>query len=115
MGVDFLRSKAKPFLKSWDSSRVDLTRRSLFTREPQAAKVAAVAKMLDGSSLSDGDEVVVQADGGRLLLCVNHSVRAEIVKPADSVIRRIEDCGGYSLGRVEKAFPTMNLAEVYLL
>lgn len=115
MGVDFLRSKAKPFLKAWDASRVDLTRRTLFTRDPHAAPVSAVAKMVDSSSLCEGDQVVVQADGERLLLCVDHSVRAEIIKPAEPILRRIRDCGGYSLGRVNRAFPSMTLAEVNLL
>lgn len=115
MGVDFLRSKAKPFLKAWDASRVDLTRRTLFTRDPQAAPVSAVARMLEPSSLCDGQEVVVQADGDRLLLCVDHAVRAEVVKPPESIIRQIEGSGGFSLGRIHKAFPTMALAEVRLL
>jgi len=115
MGVDFLRSKAKPFLKAWDASRVDLTRRTLFTREPHAAPLSAVAKMVGPLSLSEGDEVVVQADGDRLLLCVDRSVRAEIVKPAEPILRRIEDRGGFSLGRVNKAFPSVTLVEVCLL
>ena len=115
MGVDFLRSKAKPFLKAWDASRVDLTRRTLFTRDPEAAPVSAVAKMRESSGLSEGDEVIVQADGDRLLLCVDHAVRAEIVKPAESIVRRIESTGGFSVGRVHKAFPSMALVEVHLL
>jgi hypothetical protein len=115
MGVDFLRSKAKPFIKAWDTSRVDLTRRTLFTRDPQATPVSAVARMTGPTSLLVGDEVVVQADGSRLLLVMEHSVRAEVVKPPESVMETIRGCGGYALARVSAAHPAMTLAEVEFL
>ena len=115
MGVDFLRSKAKAFNKTWDTSRVNLARRTLFTRDPQATPVSAVARMTGPTSLAVGDEVVVQTDGNRLLLVIEHSVRGEVVKPATSVLETIQGCGGYALGRVSAAYPTMTLAEVQLL
>lgn len=115
MGVDFLRSKAKPFIKAWDMSRVDLTRRTLFTRDPHSVPISAVAKMISSSSLSQGDEVVIQTDGDRLLLCIGRSVLGEIVKPAAPVLRQIKEGGGYSIGRVIRTIPSMTLAEVNLL
>jgi len=35
MGVDFIRERAQGFTRSWDRHRIDLSTRSLFTRDPR--------------------------------------------------------------------------------
>jgi len=111
MGVDFLKSKAKTFIKGWDSSRLELARRNLFTRDPSCLATRVVARTL-GSTLSVGDVVLVRTDGSRLVVIDDLAIRAVFVKPPPDVFDRIRDSGGYAHGEIAGAFPTLQLVEV---
>jgi|GEM_PF-1525176 len=112
MGVDFLKSKAKTFVKAWDNSRLEIARRGLFTREPDCVAKNVVAKSIGPLTLRAGDQVLLRADGDRLLVLVDLSVRAEFIKPPASVVEAIRKSGEYAKGNIATAFPTLGLIEV---
>ena len=114
MGVDFLKSKAKAFTKGWDRARVDLARRSLFTRSPGEVVSGGVATTFGTSSLSPGDEVLLRTDGDRLVVVADLAVCAEFVKASDPIIQRVRECGGCAKARIGASHPSLNLVEVLL-
>ena len=114
MGVDFLKSKARSFTKGWDRSRVELSRRTLFTREPDCLATGAVAKVIGPGTLVPGDRVLVRAERDQLVVVCDLAVRAVFVRPPESLVRRISESGGYANGQIEVAHPTLDLVEVFV-
>ena len=112
MGVDFLKSKAKPFLKGLDSARVSLARRTLFTRDLSEPVCAIVARSVGPNSLRTGEAVLLRTDGDRLAVVVDLGVRGYVVKPREADIARIKQVGGCVRGQVIRAYPTLDLVEV---
>jgi len=111
MGVDFLKSKAKAFVKGWDLSRLELTRKDLFTREPNCLATGAVARTL-GSAFSVGDTVLVRVDDNRLVVIRDLAIQAVFLEPPPDVFDRIRASGGYANGEITGAFSEIQLVEV---
>jgi hypothetical protein len=112
MGVDFLKSKAKAFTKGLDSDRLASTRRHLFAHHPEHIATGAIAKVVGPQKLAAGDDVLVRADGDRLVVVVDLAETAVFEKPPDSLVQAIRQSGGYAKGRIEAAYPTLELVKV---
>ena len=115
MGVDYMRLKAKPFLKGLDHGRVEIARRNLFTRDPARPEHAIVARCTGPLTPAEGSEVLVRAEGEGLVLVDDLAVRAVIIKPPQSVVETIREIGGYARGRILKTHPSLELLEVAII
>src|SRR5438105_11241553 len=111
MGVDFLKSKCKPFDKAWDTERTRAARDLLSTVGISAEATSIMAKSLRQGGLQDGDEVLVRADGDRLTVLVDLATTAVLVDPAARIVSAIRESGGYAHGRIE-ADPILGLVKV---
>jgi hypothetical protein len=112
MGVDFIRQRAKAFRKSWDSHRVELTKRTLFTREPDCIVRAAVARMIGLEPIEIGSRLLLRLDEGKLVALKGTTTVAVFVNPPTSAIEAIERTGGYAKGEVITAGHVDGLAEI---
>jgi hypothetical protein len=115
VGVDYMRLKAKPFLKGLDQGRVEIARRNLFTRDPAKPDHAIVAHYTRPGSLTEGSEVLVRAEGEGLVLVDDLTIRAVVVRPPPSIVDAIRQIGGYARGRILKMHPTLQLLEVAIV
>jgi len=112
VGVDFIRQRAKTFTKSWDNHRVELSRRTLFTQEPDCLARSAAARMVGPRPLITGERVLVRVDGERLIVVQDMAVRAVFLDPPSSLMDIVRGTGGYADGEVCAVSSTCELVEV---
>lgn len=112
MGVDFIRARAKSFTKAWDAGRLELARKTLFTRESESLVTGAVATTTGPHALRLGDEILVRVDGERVELVDDLTVKGVLVKPTAAIIEKIRQTGGYATASVDRYDATNRLAEV---
>lgn len=98
MGVDFIRQRAKTFQKSWDSHRLELTKRTLFTREPDCIIRAGVARVVVADLVEIGSQHLLRVDDGKLVALSGTKTVAVFVNPTASMLEAIERTGGYANG-----------------
>jgi hypothetical protein len=112
MGVDFIRQRAKTFRKSWDNHKIELSRRTLFTQEPDCLARGAAARIVGPRPLITGERVLVRVDGDRLVAVQDMAVRAIFLEPPLSLMDLIRSTGGYADGEVCAVNTTGDLVEV---
>jgi len=114
MGVDFIKSVAKPFNKGWDVRRLELARTNLFTREADCLASSAVARAVGAITFSAGEQVHLRVDGDQLVVVQDLSVTAIVVKPPATMVEQIHQSGGYAKGEIVALHPTLNLMEIMI-
>jgi len=112
MGVDFLKTKCKPFEKGLDRERVNNARGRLVGGPSNTSVTKIVAKTLGQNSLHEGDRVLVRAEKDRLTVLVDLMPTAVLVDPSSPVLSAIRETGGYAHGKIEAAHPTLELVTV---
>ena len=113
MGVDFMSAHAKSFMKKIDDSRVDLVRRTLFTRDPDTIATNLVART-PGVTLTPEQDVLACLKDGRVLLLDGIQERGELVRPPAEVLDKLAATGGFATVRVTRTLPLADLVEVCL-
>jgi len=113
MGVDFIREQAgKPWRKRWDKGLDRLKAPGLFDVQ-FASECRTVTADLDcGSSLSIGDQVVIQCSGNSVVVCSGHQRVGGISNVPADMHATIASCGGVALGTVERMGLFGNNAEL---
>jgi hypothetical protein len=114
VGVDFLQLRAKPFIKGWDSSRLELAKKNLFTREAEFLAVGAIARIVGPVRLNVGDDVLVRVDCDSLVVVSELTVRAVFLAPPCDVVDAVRQSGGYANGCVASVSPTHDIIEVVI-
>jgi len=98
MGLDFIRQRAKVFVRAWDHHRVSLATPSLFTVDPECAPRTAVARL--NCPMEPGASMVVHADGRGLTGYRGHTPVAVFPSPPADIVAAVRRSGGYAEGRI---------------
>lgn len=114
MGVDFLKSKCKPFVKAWDAHRLHATESRLFGADSNRLVTSVVAKTTGPHTLRGGDEVLLRVDGDRLSILADLASVAVVLEPSASISTAIRESGGYARGTIEASYPTLDLMKVQI-
>lgn len=104
MGLDFIRARAKTFKKSWDRHRLDLSTRTLFTRDVVYSSRAALATATD-DGLEAGTPLIVRCRGDRLIAYIELMPVAEFINPPPDLINLVREGGGCAVGTVVSVQP----------
>jgi hypothetical protein len=112
MGVDFLKSRCKPFAKGWDKARLDSAHR--LSAAGRETRQEIVAKTIGPNSFREGEEVLVRVDSDGLSVLFDLRRAAVLVEPSDALISAIRDTGGYARGTIKAAYPTLDLVRVQI-
>ncbi len=98
MGVDFIRARAKTFTRSWDNGRVEVAKRSLFTREPTFLPRTAIATTSE--EIVPGTILIVRWENGALVGYRELTPVAYFVSPPADLVSAIQEHGGCAAGEV---------------
>jgi len=101
MGVDFIRSRAKKFTRSWDENRVELAKRSLFTRDPAYLPRTAIATT--SAAVVPGTVLILRLENGTLVGYKDITPVAYFVSPPADYVSAIQEHGGCAEGEVTSA------------
>jgi hypothetical protein len=100
MGIDFIRSRAHDFSRSWDRHRVDLATRSLFTRDPACLPRSAVATLTSPRTIPLGSVLIVRCDNIGLTVYDELTPVAQFSNPPPDMVSAIRESGGCAKGEV---------------
>lgn len=113
MGLDFIRSEKKPFVKSWKDGLNRLKTRTLFDFEVRAPRRTVTFTCDgDGNAPRAGEQLVVQVADGVLLLCRGLEILARHDGAPAAMLATIDAAGGVVLGAVERVGTFGNTCEV---
>ena len=98
MGLDFIRARAKAFTRCWDANRVELARRSLFTRDPTSLPRTAIATT--SAAVVPGTILIVRPENGTLVGYDGMIAVARFVSPPADWVSAIQERGGCAEGEV---------------
>jgi hypothetical protein len=102
MGSEFLKKTKRSIAKHIDMKRADLARVDFFTQTPKDQPRCALASVSPGAELCDGDDLIVESRGDRLLACKGNSIVAEFSNPPSDLLSAIADSGGLACGIVKQ-------------
>ena len=112
MGLDFLRSMAKPFLKaiSRDAASIARMASSCSTQE----RTLSVATLGSGyvSSLHIGDELTARKRGGVVELISGYALVGNIDDPRKLLLDQMDEGCGYAVATVIRLNPISETADV---
>lgn len=114
MGVDFIRSPKKPFVKAWKDGLDRLKEPKLFEFEMGSPRRAVNARLLPGMTAHPGQEVIAQLDGQALVLCRGLDKVARVDDAPAAVLSTIAALGGVAGGSIERVGTFGNTIEVTL-
>lgn len=114
MGVDFLKSKCPGFAKAWDAERLNSSRNRLLEGASNVLATDVVFRTNRSHAFHEGDEVLVRADNDRLNILADLAPAAVFIAPNSTLIDKIRESGGYAHGRIEAAYPTLDLVRVQI-
>ena len=112
MGLDFITQKAKGFKKLWDGGREALAAPDLLSPEEQWEEQLILFDVHDGSTLTEGEELLVQASGTNLVALRGHDIVATAVNPTERVRVAIHHARGYVLARVGRFSPVSRTGDL---
>ena len=112
MGLDFITEKAKRFKKLWDGGREALAAPELLSPEEQWGEQLVLFDVHDGSTLTENEELLVQAGGTSLVALRGHDIVATAVNPTESIMMAIRHAKGYVLTRVARFSPVSRTADL---
>lgn len=112
MGADFLERVKKTIKRSWDRERVALATSDLLTRQPDCVGRSVVGEIVGGASLSPGEKLTVEKDGGDLIVRRGLTGVARISQPPSDVIRGIEESCGIGVGTVDQVHDAARVVEI---
>jgi hypothetical protein len=112
MGIEFIRTRAKTFKKSWDRHRVSLATPTLFTQQPVCAARTAAADLTGCATLQKGDTVIVQLNGTRLVAMRGLSEAAYFTDPPPELVSAVRESYGVARGTVEQINTIAGVAEI---
>lgn len=104
MGVDFIRERARGFVRSWDSARVELATRTLFTSDPSCRPRAAIASCSASRPVLPGTVWVVRCENGGLVAYEELTQVARFVDPPPELVAAVGGCGGCATGEVIEVY-----------
>jgi hypothetical protein len=113
MGVDFLKSKQKKFAKGWDLERINALQRRLLGSDT-GILTDVVARVVGTTSLHEGDQVLVRADGDYLSVVVDLTPAAVSLEATPAIVNAVRESGGYARGTIQVAQANLGLVKVRL-
>lgn len=100
MGLDFIHQKKRAFRKMFDGGREALASPDLLPSEEDWEDQQVLFEVPRDCSLVDGDDLVVQISGSRLVALRGQDVVATAENPPESVVTAIKQAQGYVLASV---------------
>lgn len=115
MGVDFIREQSgKSWRRRWNGGLDRMKMPGLFDVQFNDGQRNVTAEIDPGADLCIGDQVVVQSDCGKMVICKQHRTVGSIPQLPPDQGKAIVDCGGVALGTIEHISMFGNSAEVSL-
>ena len=113
MGVDFIREQSgKPWRKRWDKGLDRLKLPGLFDVQFSNQRRTVTVDINGGSTVTVGDQVIVQCDGPTTIVCSGHRRIGGIPGLPSDMRAAINSCVGVALGTVERVSLFGNNAEL---
>ena len=102
MGLDFMEQKKGAFRKMYDGGKAALEAPDLLPADQEWEEQHVLFDVHDGTTLAEGEQLVVQASGTSLVALRGHDVVATAGSPPESVVTAIRRAKGYVLARVAR-------------
>jgi hypothetical protein len=115
MGIEFLRKIAKPYDKGLDRRRAGLGERNLYTREPEYAPRAFVAKLRDGHEVAPGEKLGICLDGEHVAALRGLDRVATLTNPPAELKDALSARHGEACGEVREVHDIARMAEITVI
>lgn len=102
MGLGFITEKKGAIKKGWDREKYILSLDELpFYFQPHNIRTVQV-KPSDPKSIVTGQELTIRSSGSSLYVLSGRQIIAECKEPPQSIIKGVDDLGGYAVGKVNR-------------
>jgi hypothetical protein len=112
MGVDFIHQNKRHFRRAFDGGRAALADPGLFPSEHEEDEQLVLFDVHDGTTLAEGDMLVVQIDGEHLVASRGDGVVATAGEPPASIMAAMRNTSGYALVRVARVSTLSGTADL---
>ncbi len=112
MGTDFLQRVGKTLKRSWDHGRITIAERDLFSRELLSSGRGVTAEVVQGVTLTKGDTVTAEVEGGKLVFRRGLTVVACNENPTPAVTSLIRDAHNVRPAIVNVVHAMAGIAEI---
>src|SRR5688572_6693208 len=102
MGLDFMEQKRGAFRKMYDGGKAALEAPDLLPADEEWEEQHVLFDVHEGTTLAEGEQLVVQVSGTSLVALRGHDVAATAGNPPESVVTAIRRAKGYVLARVAR-------------
>jgi hypothetical protein len=112
MGSEWERKRAAGYRKQLDKGLIELGTPHLFTQELTHAPRIAVADIIAGTSVTEGENLVIQKIGNRLSLMRGLSEIGELPNPHPEILSVVETSFGVAKGIIQVFHADALVAEI---
>jgi hypothetical protein len=112
MGIDFLRTIARPFKKGLDRRRIELGTPDLFSRRLQTKPRSYAASVDQGQCLVPGESLSVCLAGDQVLALRGLSPVARVDNPSGELIQALRESFGEGAAIVQAFHDIAAVAEI---
>jgi hypothetical protein len=111
MGVEFIAKVKDSFQKAWARGCEELKAADFFTIHPDELRTIVV-QLQTPESFRVGETYIVHADGDDIRVYAGHHLVGVSVNPPSSVLNRIRELGGKTIGMLQNTREHSGLVDV---
>jgi hypothetical protein len=112
MGSEWERKRAAGYRKQLDQGLVELGTPHLFTQQPTRAPRVVAADIIAGTSVVEGENLVIQKIGNRLFVMRGLSEIGQLSNPHPEILSVVETSFGVARGIIQVFHPEASVAEI---
>jgi hypothetical protein len=112
MGSEWERKRAEGFKKRLDKGLVELGTPNLFTQRPERAPRVAAADIAEGTSVKEGQTLMIQKIGTRLAVLCGLQEVGQLLNPHSEIVSAVEKSFGVARGIIQVFHEEASVAEI---